>query len=119
MWDSSPRATPGAGFQSNVLTTRLRVGILKGNQNWSKLSPAGDVQLEIKLPWPMQMAFRENINAIEKFKIETSCMNNFIFINIHIMIMILLFYDIAQSLSFYAHYYGSLKQSGTNLSFLF
>ena len=27
------------------------------------------------------MAFRENMNAIEKYRIETSCMNNFIFIN--------------------------------------
>ena len=52
MWDSSPRAAPGARFQSNVLTTRLRVGILIGNQNWSKLSRSGDVQPEIKLPWP-------------------------------------------------------------------
>ena len=26
------------------------------------------------------MAFRENINGIEKSRIETSCMNNFIFI---------------------------------------
>ena len=30
----------------------------------------------------MQMAFRENINGIEKSRIETSCMNNFIFIDI-------------------------------------
>ena len=27
------------------------------------------------------MSFRENINGIEEYKIETSCMNNFIFIN--------------------------------------
>ena len=53
----------------------------------------------------MQMTFRENINGIEKSRIdeiETSYMNNFIFINIHIMTMIILFYDVAQSLSFYA-----------------
>ena len=51
------------------------------------------------------MTFRENINGIEKSRIdeiETSYMNNFIFINIHIMTMIILFYDVAQSLSFYA-----------------
>ena len=52
MWDSSPRAARGARFQSNVLTTRIRVGILIGNQNWSKQSRSGDVQPEIKLPWP-------------------------------------------------------------------
>jgi hypothetical protein len=52
VWDSSPRAARGARFQSNVLTTRLRVGILIGNQNWSKQSRSGDVQPEIKLPWP-------------------------------------------------------------------
>ena len=51
--DLSPRAAPGSRFQSNVLTTRLRVGILKGNQNWSNLRRSGDVQTEIKLPWPM------------------------------------------------------------------
>ena len=53
----------------------------------------------------MQMTFRENINGIEKSRIdeiETSYMNNFIFINIHIMTMIISFYDVAQSLSFYA-----------------
>ena len=52
MWDSNPRAAPEARFQSNVLTTRLTVGILTGNQNWSKLHRSGDVQPEIKLPWP-------------------------------------------------------------------
>ena len=31
VWNSSPRAAPGARFQSNVLTTRLRIGILIGN----------------------------------------------------------------------------------------
>ena len=44
----------------------------------------------------MQMAFREDINGIEKSRIETSCMNNFMyyeykiikFINMHIMITI-------------------------------
>jgi hypothetical protein len=30
----------------------LRVGILIVNPNWSKLSRSGDVQPEIKLPWP-------------------------------------------------------------------
>ena len=61
VWDSSPspRAAPGARFQSNVLTTRLRVGILIGNQNWSKLSRSGDVQPEIKLPWPVRKLMHE------------------------------------------------------------
>ena len=62
MWDSSLRPAPGARFRSSVLTTRLlRVGILIGNQNWSKLSRSGDVQLEIKLPWPAV----ENAAAID------------------------------------------------------
>ena len=42
----SPRAAPRVRFQSNILTTRLRVGILIGNNNWSKLNRSGDVQPE-------------------------------------------------------------------------
>ena len=58
------RRAPGVGFEptrsawSQISVKRpdhqttVRVGILIGNQNWSKLSRSGDVQPEIKLPWP-------------------------------------------------------------------
>ena len=64
MWDSSPRTAPRARFESNVLPTRLRVGILIGNQNWSKLTRSGDVQPEIKLPWPLLLTVTVVTSAI-------------------------------------------------------